>query len=100
MGLYLLGITLAAGLGVPIAVIGAGLGQGLVGGAAMNAMARQPEMANKIQTGMLIALAFIESLVIYALVMFFMLNPRVPDPTAVKDMFAGSGTSASAPANR
>ena len=51
MGLYLMGMALAVGLGLPIAVIGAGIGQGKVGAAAMEAMARQPEMAGRIQTG-------------------------------------------------
>lgn len=97
MGLYFLGIALAVGLGLPIAVIGAGLGQGKVGGAAMEAMARQPEMAGKIQTGMLIAMAFIESLVIYALVMFFMLNGKAPTLEQVKELAPVVNASQSAP---
>jgi F-type H+-transporting ATPase subunit c len=89
---YLMGLALAIGLGLPIAVIGAGIGQGLVGGAAMGAMARQPEVLNKIQTGMIIALAFIESLVIYALLIFFLLLGRVPETSAVLDAIkAGTG---------
>jgi len=89
MNLYLLGLTLATGLGLPIAVIGAGLGQGKVGAAAMEAMARQPEMAGDIRTGMIIAMALLESLVIYALVMFFMLNGKVPDAAAAAQLFKG-----------
>lgn len=65
--LYLAALALGAGLGVAIAVIGAGVGQGLVGMSAMGSIARQPEAAGKIQTAMIIALALIESLVIYAL---------------------------------
>lgn len=91
MDLYLLGLTLATGLGLPIAVIGAGLGQGRVGAAAMEAMARQPELAGRIQTGMIIAMALLESLVIYALVMFFMLNGKVPDPATAAGFFRGAG---------
>jgi F-type H+-transporting ATPase subunit c len=69
MGLhfYLAALALGAGLGVAISVIGAGVGQGLVGMGAMGGIARQPEAAGRIQTAMIIALALIESLVIYAL---------------------------------
>jgi F-type H+-transporting ATPase subunit c len=74
LGLLALGVT----LGLPIAVIGAGLGQGKAAAAAMEGMARQPEMAGKIQTAMIIALALIESLVIYALLMFFIMSGKVP----------------------
>lgn len=77
--LYLFGLAIAVGLGLPIAVIGAGLGQGKAASAALEAMGRQPEAAGKIQTGMIIALALIESLVIYALVMFFMLQSKLPN---------------------
>jgi F-type H+-transporting ATPase subunit c len=68
-------------LGLPIAVIGAGLGQGKAAAAALEGVARQPEAAGKIQTMMIIALALIESLVIYALLMFFMLQGKLPTVT-------------------
>lgn len=71
-------LALAVGLGLPIAVIGAGLGQGRAVAAGLEGMARQPEAAGTIQTAMIIGLAIIESLVIYALVMFFMLKPLLP----------------------
>ncbi len=48
--------TLAA-IGAGLAVIGAGLGIGRIGGSAMDAIARQPEAAGKIQTAMIIAAA-------------------------------------------
>lgn len=76
--LYLGLLALAVGLGLPIAVIGAGLGQGKAAAAALEGVARQPEAAGKIQTMMIIALALIESLVIYALLMFFMLQSKLP----------------------
>jgi F-type H+-transporting ATPase subunit c len=72
----LLGLGVAIGL--PIAVIGAGLGQGRAVAAGLEGMARQPEAAGTIQTAMIIGLAIIESLVIYALLMFFMLKPLLP----------------------
>ncbi|HEY0074241.1 MAG TPA: ATP synthase F0 subunit C [Abditibacteriaceae bacterium] len=71
-------LALATGLGLPIAVIGAGLGQGRAIAGALEGMARQPEIAGRIQTAMIIGLAIIESLVIYALVMFFMLQGKLP----------------------
>jgi F-type H+-transporting ATPase subunit c len=64
---YLIALVLAIGFGVPIAVIGGGLGQGKAVAAAMEAMARQPDAAPKLQLAMIIGLVFIESLVIYAL---------------------------------
>src|SRR3569833_2227230 len=73
MALYLALLALAAGLGVPIAVLGAALGQGKVGAAALEGIARQPEAAGRIQTAMIIALALIESLAIYALLVSLIL---------------------------
>jgi len=67
LGLYLAMLALAGGLGVAIAALGAALGQGKVGAAALEGIARQPEAAGRIQTAMIIALALIESLAIYAL---------------------------------
>jgi F-type H+-transporting ATPase subunit c len=79
---YLACLALAAGLGLPIAVIGAGLGQGRAAAAGLEGMARQPEAGGQIQTAMIIALAFIEALVIYALVMFFILSGKLPTISA------------------
>ncbi|NLN76712.1 MAG: ATP synthase F0 subunit C [Armatimonadetes bacterium] len=64
----LIALIIAAGFAVPIAVIGGGLAQGRTAAAALEAIARQPEAAGKIQTAMIIGLALIESLVIYAFV--------------------------------
>jgi len=47
-------------VGAGLIVIGAGLGIGRIGGSAMDAIARQPEAAAKIQTAMIIAAALIE----------------------------------------
>ena len=79
---YLGKLALATGLGLPIAVIGAGIGQGLAIYGAMQGMARQPENSGTIQTAMIIGLALIESLVIYALLMFFLLQGKLPTLTA------------------
>ena len=57
-----------AGIGAGLAVIGAGFGMGKIGGAAMDAMARQPEVAGKIQTAMIIAAALIEGVALFGVV--------------------------------
>ena len=49
-------------VGAGLAVIGVGIGIGQIGGKAMEAMARQPEMYGKLQTPMLIAAALIEGI--------------------------------------
>ncbi len=59
--------TLAA-IGAGIAVVGAGLGIGQIGSKAMDAMARQPEAAGQIQTGMIIAAALIEGVALFGVV--------------------------------
>jgi F-type H+-transporting ATPase subunit c len=47
-------------LGIGIAALGVAIGLGLIGYSAMQGMSRQPEAIGKIQTAMLIALAFVE----------------------------------------
>ena len=59
---------IAAGLGAGLAVIGAGIGIGKIGGSAMEAIARQPEAYSKIQTAMLIAAALVEGVALFAVV--------------------------------
>jgi F-type H+-transporting ATPase subunit c len=60
-------ISLAA-IGAGLAVIGAGLGIGRIGGQAMDAIARQPEAVSLIQTSMIIAAALIEGVALFAVV--------------------------------
>jgi F-type H+-transporting ATPase subunit c len=67
-GLAKLGAGLCAGL----SAIGAGLGIGKIGGNAMDAMARQPEVINKLLVNMLIASALIEGVALFAVVVSFM----------------------------
>ena len=55
-----MGITTIASIGAGLAVLGAGLGIGKIGSAAMDAIARQPEAAGKVQTAMIIAAALVE----------------------------------------
>ena len=63
--------TLAA-IGAGLAVIGAGLGIGRIGGQAMDAIARQPEAGGKIQTAMIISAALIEGVALFAVVVSMM----------------------------
>ncbi|MAZ36122.1 ATP synthase F0 subunit C [Salibacteraceae bacterium] len=49
-------------VGAGLVVIGVGMGIGRIGGSAMEAIGRQPEATNKIQTAMLIAAALIEGI--------------------------------------
>lgn len=65
--------TLAA-IGAGLAVIGAGLGIGRIGGQAMDAIARQPEAGGKIQTAMIISAALIEGVALFAVVVSMMSN--------------------------
>ncbi|MBQ2905449.1 MAG: ATP synthase F0 subunit C, partial [Peptococcaceae bacterium] len=60
-------IALAAALAVAIATIGPGLGQGIAASKAMEAIARQPEASGDIRTSLILALAFMEALTIYGL---------------------------------
>lgn len=57
-----------AGIGAGIAALAAGIGIGKIGASAMEAMARQPEAASKIQLAMIIASAFVEGAALFAIV--------------------------------
>jgi F-type H+-transporting ATPase subunit c len=60
--------ALAAGIGFGLAAGLCGLGQGRAAGSAVDAMARQPGNTTRIQTAMILGLAFIESLVLFVFV--------------------------------
>ena len=60
--------NLGAAIGGGLAVIGAGIGIGKIGGQAMDAMARQPEAIGKIQTPMIIIAALIEGVCLIGVV--------------------------------
>ena len=64
--------AIAAGVGFAIAVVGGAIGQSRIGAAACEGAARNPGAAAKIQTMMILGLALIESLVLFALVIVFM----------------------------
>jgi F-type H+-transporting ATPase subunit c len=67
--------TMAA-VGAGLAVLGAGLGIGRIGGSAMDAIARQPEATTKIQTAMIIAAALIEGAALFAIVVALITNGK------------------------
>ena len=68
-GLKLLGAGLAAGLGM----LGPGIGIGILGAGAMNALGRNPEARAAIQVNMILAIAFAEAVGIYALIVAILL---------------------------
>ncbi len=72
-----LGLAIGAGIGIGLAAFGGALGQGKAAAAALEGIARNPEASAKILTPMIIALALIESLVIYALVVAFLLQGKI-----------------------
>jgi F-type H+-transporting ATPase subunit c len=72
---------LGAGIGAGLAVIGAGLGIGRIGGSATEGMARQPEIAGTIQTGALILAALVEGAALFAIVVTLLISLKFPTVT-------------------
>lgn len=68
---------LGAAIGAGLAVIGAGIGIGLIGSRAMEGMARQPEIAGQIQTGGLILAALVEGAALFAIVVTFLIQQNI-----------------------
>ena len=77
--------VVVAGISIAIATIGTGIGQGMAVNGAMQGISRQPEAAGTIGTNLIIGLAFIESLAIYALVVALLLLFADPFATGAKD---------------
>ena len=67
---------IAAGLAIGIAAFGGSLGQGRAATAALEGIARNPGASDKIFTPMILALALIESLVIYAFIVALILQGK------------------------
>ena len=74
------GPHIAAGLGAGIAIIGAGIGFGRIGGSALESMARQPETAAAVQTAMLIIAALLEGATFFALIVCITAGAQVTRP--------------------
>ncbi len=68
------GKGIAGGLGMGLAIIGAGIGFGKIGGSALDGMARQPEVAPRIQTAMLIIAAMLEGATLAAVVLSYVVG--------------------------
>jgi F-type H+-transporting ATPase subunit c len=66
----LIAMALAAGLGV----LGPGIGIGLIGGRAMDAIGRNPDASDKVVSNMILAIVFTEALGILALVVSFIIK--------------------------
>ena len=75
--LYYMGLGLGVALAVSVAAIGSGVCQGI---------SRQPESAGRIQLVLIIGLAFMESLAIYGLLVFFMLQGQLPSFEQVMEL--------------
>jgi len=71
-----MGAYIGAGIAMGLAVLGGGLGQGRAASSALEGIARNPSAASKIQTPMLIALALIESLVLFGLLVAYLLQSK------------------------
>lgn len=89
--LYLGMLALGTAIGLPIAAFGVGLGQGRAVAAAVEGISRQPEAGGQIQTAMIIGLALLEALVIYALLMFFILSGKFPAISAEQAIQLANG---------
>jgi len=70
-------IAVAANIGIGIAAFGSALGQGRMAASAMESIGRNPNSAGQIFTPMIIGLAFIEALTLYALVIAFFLQAKI-----------------------
>ena len=75
-GMAGIGAGLAAGLGV----IGAGLGIGRIGGSAVEAIARQPEMAGRIFINMILTAALVEGVALFAVIVGVLALAKIPSP--------------------
>ena len=71
------GVAIAMAVAIGLAALGGGIGQGRAASAALEGICRNPSSSDKVFTPMLLGLAFIESLVIFALVIAFMLTTRL-----------------------
>ncbi|MDD4238687.1 MAG: F0F1 ATP synthase subunit C [Desulfotomaculaceae bacterium] len=67
------GAALGAAIAVGLAALGAGIGDGMVTGNAVQGLARQPEAKGSIMTTMFISVGLIEAMPIIAVVIAFML---------------------------
>jgi F-type H+-transporting ATPase subunit c len=65
-------LSVSGGLIIAIGALGPGIGIGLIGARAMEAIGRNPEATGKIVPNMILARAFAESIAIYSLIFAFL----------------------------
>jgi len=70
------GAAVGAGIGAGLVLVGAGWGFGRIGAAALDGMARQPEVRGNIQTAMIIIAALLEGATFFALLVCMLVNGR------------------------
>jgi F-type H+-transporting ATPase subunit c len=75
------GAGIGAGLGAALCIIGAGFGFGKIGAAALESMSRQPEVAGKVQTAMIIIGALLEGATFFALLICIQLAGKIGTTT-------------------
>ena len=68
------GAAVGAGIGAGLAIVGAGYGFGRIGSAALESMARQPEVAPRIQSAMIVIAALLEGATFFALIVCIILQ--------------------------
>jgi F-type H+-transporting ATPase subunit c len=70
------GAGLGGGLGMAITIVGAGYGLGKIGSSALESMARQPEVAPRIQTAMIIIAAMLEGATLASVIFCFLVGNK------------------------
>lgn len=70
-------IAIAAAIAIAVSTIFPALGQGMTAKSAMEAIARQPDAANNIRSTLIIALALMEALTTYGLLIAFILSSKI-----------------------
>ena len=88
---YFIALVIVVGFGVPLAVLVAAASQAKTASTALEGIARQPEAAGPIQMAMIIGLGLIESLVLYCLLIFFMLQGKLPATAELLKILAKGG---------
>lgn len=89
--IYFAALVLAVGLAVPIAVLSAAMGQGKAVASALESIGRQPEASSRIQAAMILGVAFIESLALFALVIALLLFTKLPETEAILRTLGAGG---------
>lgn len=70
-------LPLGSGLAIGLAALGGGIGQGIAIWGGLSGIARNPGAGGRISTYLIVGLAFVESLVIYAFVIAFILQGKI-----------------------